>query len=218
MAEPTTWIKLDRNITDWRWYKDPNTKAVFLHLLLTANVKDHDFQSETIHRGEVATSIGHLAQAVGISYSQARTAISRLIGSKEIASRTRPKYLVITVLGYDKYQNIARSSHDPSQPNRKQIASTSQQYKNIRREEDKNNIYGPQAETDTNQNVTAPRSDYGGVWLTDAEYDDLEAMVSNKGEFIEVLDRVGEWLVDNPRPKNRHKSVVKTFLRNDGLI
>ena len=54
--------------------------------------------------------------------------------------------------------------------------------------------------------------------MTADEYDELEDMVEDKMAFLDVLDRVGEWLKDNPRAKNRHKGVVKTFLRNDGLI
>ena len=36
MAEKTTFIKLDRNIIRWQYYKDPIVMRVFLHLLLTA--------------------------------------------------------------------------------------------------------------------------------------------------------------------------------------
>ena len=91
--------------------------------------------------------------------------------------------------------------------NRKQIASKSQQYKNIRNKEIKNNIY-----TDDEE-----RQDYGGVFLTDTEWDELQALVPD-GEFIKIIDRVGDWLTDNPRPKEKHKSIVKTFMKNDGWI
>ena len=56
MAEPTTFIKLDRNIREWRWYKDPNTMRVFVDLLLDVNISDKEFMGITIHRGETATS------------------------------------------------------------------------------------------------------------------------------------------------------------------
>ena len=129
--EPTTWIKLDRNILDWRWYTDVNTKGVFLHLLLTANIEDKDFRNETIHRGECVVSIGKLAKTIGISYSQARTALEHLKETKEIASKQRPKYLVISILNYDKYQANDKQNTSKSQANRKQIA-TSKEYKNIK--------------------------------------------------------------------------------------
>ena len=48
MAETTTFIKLDRNIRSWRWYKDPNTMRVFIDLLLDANISDRDFMGITV--------------------------------------------------------------------------------------------------------------------------------------------------------------------------
>ena len=48
----TTYIKLDRNILNWRWYKDANTFRLFIHLLLKANIRDHDFEHVTIRRGD----------------------------------------------------------------------------------------------------------------------------------------------------------------------
>ena len=129
MREPTTWIKLDRNILEWGWYKDPNTKSVFLHLLLTANVEDKVFKGETIHRGEVATSIGSIAESVGISYDQTRTALKHLKDTTEITSKTMPKYLVISIVNYDRYQGRPTQIPRKSQANPKQIPTT-KEYKN----------------------------------------------------------------------------------------
>ena len=44
VADQTTFIKIDRNIMDWRWYQDPNTFRLFVHLILRANIRDHDFE------------------------------------------------------------------------------------------------------------------------------------------------------------------------------
>lgn len=123
MADKTTFIKIDRNILQWRWYQDTNTKAVFLHLLLTANIRPNGFKTDTIGRGSLATSIGHIAKSVGITYSQARTALAHLKETNEIAITTRPKYLVITVLNYDKYQSNNTQNASKSQANRKQVAT-----------------------------------------------------------------------------------------------
>ena len=127
--EPTTWIKLDRNILEWGWYKDPNTKAVFLHLLLSANVEDRVFKGETIHRGELATSIGNIAESVGITYDQARTALKHLKSTTEITTKTKPRHIVITVVNYNKYQGRPKQIPSKSQANPKQIPTT-KEYKN----------------------------------------------------------------------------------------
>lgn len=133
MAEKTTFIKLDRNILKWRWYQDGNTLRVFLHLLLTANIKQADFRTEKIKRGSLATSIGHIAKSVGITYSQARTALEHLKETNEIAISTKPRYLVISIVNYDKYQDKPTQIASKSHPNRKQIATESQQSKKYKK-------------------------------------------------------------------------------------
>lgn len=123
MADKTTFIKLDRNIIHWGWYKDSNTKGVFLHLLLTANIKPGKFMKDTIPRGSLATSIGHIAKSVGITYSQARTALAHLKDTNEIAITKRPKYLVISITNYNKYQDKPTQNASKSQANPNQIAT-----------------------------------------------------------------------------------------------
>lgn len=213
MAEKTTWIKIDRNIERWRWYQDANTMRVFLHLLLHANISDHDFQRETIRRGSLATSYGKIAETLGITYRQARTAVEHLKSTQEVAVKQRPKYLVISIVNYEEYQGDGRQKAGKRQAKGRQTA-TIKEYKEDKKEK---NIYTPSAQTHTKA-ASLPREDYGGVWLTADEYKELEALVADKGEFLRVLDRVGEWLADHPRAKNRHKATVKTFLQNDGLI
>lgn len=212
MKEPSTWIKLDRNILQWRWYTDANTFRVFVHLLLNANIADHDFRNETIHRGELATSMGHIAESLGISYKNVRTALLHLEMTQEVAIKRQAKYIVISIINYDRYQSNGRQSAGNRQAIGNQVA-TIKEYKE--REERKNNIT---AVENTTKDVKGKRVDYGGVWLTDKEFDSLSSMVEDNEQFLLVLDRVGEWLEEHPRPKNRHKTVVKTFLQNDGII
>ena len=121
MAEKTTFIKLDRNIVNWRWYKEPNTMRVFLHLLLTANIRDYDFRYDTIHRGEVAVSIGNLGKSTGLSYDQVRTALTHLKDTNEITITRRPKYLVISIVKYNEYQDNPNQNPNESQSNPNQI-------------------------------------------------------------------------------------------------
>lgn len=104
MAERTTYISLDRNILKWRWYKDANTMRLFVHLILTANIRDADFEKITVHRGQLVTSYPHLAQALGISVKSVRTALGHLKETGEVAVKTYPKYSLITVLNFSYYQ------------------------------------------------------------------------------------------------------------------
>lgn len=134
MAEKTTFIKLDRNILKWRWYQDANTMRVFLHLLLTANIKQADFKKDKIKRGQLATSIGSIASHTGMTYDQARTALEHLKQTNEITTTARPKYLVITVVNYDKYQDKPMQNPAKSQTSPKHVPSTSQRSKKYKKD------------------------------------------------------------------------------------
>lgn len=104
MAEKSTYIKMDRNLRFWRWFKNPKTVLVWIWLIMSANVEDHDFERETIHRGEVATSRKSISAATGLTENEVRTALDHLKSTGEITSRIRPKYQVITILRYCDYQ------------------------------------------------------------------------------------------------------------------
>ncbi len=201
MAEPTTFIKLDRNMLNWRWYKDKNTLIVFLTLLFEANIADREFGQETIHRGEVVITYDKLSVITGLTRSQTRTALEHLILTGEIAGRIRPKYQVITIVNYDRYQGkIAGSVAGKSQANRRQIAPKSHHYKN-----NKNN------KNDKKERIP-PKSPIGGTsrpsgrerypcglsdkpdWMTDEEWDTARYMTADdipglyRGDYDSVID------------------------------
>lgn len=115
MAEKSTFIKLDRNVLNWRWYKNPNTMRLFIHLLLSVNIKEHDFEKVTIHRGEVATSYASLADALNMSIQEARTAISHLKSTGEITVKKYNKFQVITVVNYGLYQDVSTGKSTSNQ-------------------------------------------------------------------------------------------------------
>ena len=131
MAEQSTYIKLDRNMKRWRWFKNKNTLIVFLVLLFDANVTDHEFEGEIIHRGQVATSLQTLVMSTGLTIREVRTAILHLKMTGEVTSRTCNRYQVITIVNYDRYQdNRQTKGQTNGQSSDKQATSKRQQYKN----------------------------------------------------------------------------------------
>ena len=139
MAEKTTFVKLDRNLTTWRWFKYPKTLVVWIWLIMNANVEDHDFERETIHRGEVATSYRRIMTDTGLSSKEVRTALNHLKETGEVATRIRPKYQVISILEYSRYQDVpAGKTAGKGQAKGRQTAGKGQQYKNVRSKEEKN--------------------------------------------------------------------------------
>lgn len=140
MAEQSTFIKLDRNISRWRWWHNHNTLVVFLCLLITANVTDHEFEHEIIHRGEVATSIKNIANMANLTFQQTRTAFLHLKSTGEITSRSCNRYQVITIVNYDKYQENQQAKQQTNQHSiNKQSTSKQQQYKNIKNDKNEKN-------------------------------------------------------------------------------
>lgn len=105
MAEKSTFIKLDRNIQEWRWYTNANTFRVFIHLLLNANIKENDFENAKIKRGELATSYDKIANTLKLTNQQVRTAISHLKLTSEITITRYSKFIVISIVNYAQYQD-----------------------------------------------------------------------------------------------------------------
>ena len=100
----TGWIKLHRQLLDWEWYDDINTKCLFLHCLLRANHSDTEWRGHKIKRGQFLTSLDTLRRETGLSVSQIRTSLKKLISTSELTSKSQARSTIITVLSYDSHQ------------------------------------------------------------------------------------------------------------------
>lgn len=140
MAEKSTFIKLDRNIISWRWYKNPKILSVFIWLLVKANIKDGYFEKDTIKRGSLATSNAHIADGCGLTIDNVRTALANLEQTGEIVRIVRNHYQIITVVNYESYQSdiIKIRGQIPSNPDGKSQATAMANPNNQRIKERKN--------------------------------------------------------------------------------
>ena len=86
------WIKLFSKFINWEWYKDQNTKSLFIHCLLKANWKDGKFEGIVVPRGSFVTGRKKLAQELGMTEQEIRTAIKHLILTNEITTEATNKY------------------------------------------------------------------------------------------------------------------------------
>lgn len=113
-----SWIKLYRKFVEWEWYSDVNCKVVFLHLLLTANHKVKRWQGREIGIGEVVTGRNVLAEEVGLTVQQTRTALKKLCESGEIEIEHTNRFSVIKIVNFQKYQEKSKN-----QPTNNQVGN-----------------------------------------------------------------------------------------------
>lgn len=132
---------------EWRWYQDANTFRIFVHMIMKANIRDHDFEGITIHRGELATSLPSLSNDLKISIQSCRTALNHLKSTGEVTCRKYPHYQVITIVNYELYQSslTGRSTGGQQSTNRQLTGDQHQSKngKNVRRERKKDIFSAP---------------------------------------------------------------------------
>ena len=110
MGKSKGYIKLYRNILDWELFSDINARLVFIQLLLTANYEDKIWQGYTIKRGSRVISYEKFAKEVGLTKRQVRGAIEKLEKARCAARLRYPRFSIISVNNFEKYQDGARSA------------------------------------------------------------------------------------------------------------
>lgn len=130
-------IKLHRSILDWEWYKDANTKHLFIHLLLNSCYDNCRFMGKSVKRGEYITSLTRLSSDLNIPVRQLRTSLKRLVKTGEIDTQTTNKYTKVTILNYDSYQ-VDEVKKKKEETRKRQTIDTqpTEISKNIRKKED----------------------------------------------------------------------------------
>jgi hypothetical protein len=73
-------------------------------MILKANHKDNKWRGILIKRGQTLTSLNTLESETGLSKSQIRTAVKKLISTREIAQQSHSQHTVFTVVNYESYQ------------------------------------------------------------------------------------------------------------------
>ena len=96
------WIKINRDIRNWQWYRNPNTLRVYIHLLLRANYKTSSYQGIPLKAGQVLTGRKVLAKDLGLTEQKIRTALDYLRKDNKIvisrASKAVKSGSIITIL------------------------------------------------------------------------------------------------------------------------
>ena len=178
-------LKLFRKLVYWEWYKDINTKVLFIHCLIMANWKDGKWKGISYKRGQFITSIANLAKETGLTIQQTRTALEHLQLTNEVTCKTTNKYTVITVLSFDKYQGEQQTKQQTNntQNNKqtnKEVTKNQQQNKN-----NKNN-----KNTSEEINIKAAPPDGGG---SDGKGEIPEGWTEQDEEEFQMMYEDNNW-------------------------
>ena len=99
------WVKNYRSLLEWEWYHDLPTRVLFQHLLLVVNWEDKKWQGQVIKKGEIITSVKHLAEDSDLTEMQVRRALKNLQSTGEIKVTTTNRFSLISIKNFRKYQN-----------------------------------------------------------------------------------------------------------------
>jgi len=130
---------------EWEWFSDSSTLSVFMFLLLSANLRERQWQGVTIMPGQLVTSQESISAKTKLSRQQVRTSLNRLKSTSEITISTTNKYTLITIVKWGSYQgsetNDNQQINQPcnqrttnEQPTNNQRITTNKKDKNIENE------------------------------------------------------------------------------------
>jgi biotin operon repressor len=198
MGKPSTFIKIDRNITNWQWYQNANTFRVFVDLILDANIKEGSFQGVKIPRGSTATSYEKIANRLNLTVQQVRTAIQHLKSTGELTSKSHSKFQVITIVNYNLYQDKSTGKNSPKQQSVNiQLTVNQQQSKN-----NKEFIKNAQELCEN----TCARGKYKNVILSE---DELALLVNRyPKDYQEKIERLSKYMADTGRSYASHYDTI----------
>lgn len=104
------WVKSYRDLFDWEWLSDDAIFRFFILCVLDANIEDGRFMGLTIKRGQFVTSYEQLSIRFKMSKNKIRRCIEQLKKTGEIKVESTPRFTIITVCNYEKYQSASYPS------------------------------------------------------------------------------------------------------------
>lgn len=198
--------KIPNDLTEWAWFNDNNTLAVYIRLILGAAWRDREYKNVHLKRGQIVTTIPQIAEQSNLTVQQVRTVIDRLKSTGKITVERTSKFSIITLIEYDcdavynsqdnspttdNQQSDNRQVTDKQRTGNRQIADKQQTYfiinkkteDNIDRMSESADARAPARETTGDPPMsTSPKEKYAElVTLTEEEY---RKLVEKHGEAV----------------------------------
>lgn len=214
-------IKIDRQILEWRYHDCYYAFTIWMHILLLANWTDGYFKGNPIKRGELVTSINNLMLVTGIKSDNTIRKWLKVFESEDMISlKSTNKYTHINIVNYDKFQDVGETL---AELNAQQTAYQSAQrsadniriIRNIRSKEDINTTCPEQTSF-----ASEPVMDLPPLILKDGSR--FHISHNHFNEFVnaypgvDVRDQIlkmSQWLKTNPT-KRKTKNGIMRFINS----
>ena len=121
---------------NWEWSDDANTVAVFVRLLIEADIVPNSWHGIPVPRGGMVSSYTRLAEKTGLSVKKVRTAIKHLEAAGCVAKTAYPNCTVFAIKNFDLFQAGASLRSNEGQTMDKPTASNGQQNKKIKEDKE----------------------------------------------------------------------------------
>lgn len=201
-----SYIKIDRKILEWEWYKNQHTKTVFLHCLLKAYWKDTKIEGKTIPRGSFISSIAKISEELELTPMEVRTALKHLKSTNEITSEGTNKYTIFTVNNYNLYQSEGQKEQptDNEQTANKEqtiieLLTTNKELKELKK--------GEEGEKESNKEKNSEKKKADNSEL-------LERLLPDYPVSEVLSDKIREWIAYKKAKKERYvEQGMKSLLK-----
>lgn len=213
-------IKIDRQILEWRYHDCYYAFTIWMHVLLLANWTDGCFKGRKVKRGELITSINNLMLVTGIkSDNTIRKWLKIFENEKMITLKSTNKYTHISIVNYDKFQDIGETLAElNAQQSAEQGAyQTADNIRIIRNKEEKEYINTCSEQTSF---ASEPVMDLPPLILKDGSR--FHISKTHLKEFVDaypdvnVRDQIlkmSQWLKTNPT-KRKTKNGIMRFINS----
>lgn len=128
------YVKIFREIDKWGWRHKPNTFSLFMYLLTNTNYVEGHFEGHLIKKGQVVFGRKRVAETLGMTEQNVRTALNHLKSTNEITIKTTAKFSIITITKWEKYQEGNQQTNQQVTSNQP-ATNHIQEGKKLRREE-----------------------------------------------------------------------------------
>ncbi|BET21282.1 hypothetical protein [Solobacterium moorei] len=218
-------IKIDRQILEWRYHDCYYAFTIWMHVLLLANWTDGYFKGRKVKRGELITSINNLMLVTGIkSDNTIRKWLKIFENEKMITLKSTNKYTHISIVNYDKFQDVGetlaelnaqQTAEQGAYQTAEQSADNIRIIRNIRSKEDINTTCPEQTSFASEQATGLPP-----LILKDGSR--FHISENHLNEFVDAypgvdvrdqIMKMSQWLKTNPT-KRKTKNGIMRFINS----